>query len=223
MEHTRTETIERETNLNSFANNHIDNNGRKERLESLIAANTEYARREEIFKDDYEELAAELMENPYSTEKAFSIFGLLLGSIPPAAVFGKWAYEGGMLNNGEAGWLLLFFIVNFVSAITGYFSGKTVGKIVKQLEKQSWTKMLLAMPFVGLLWGFISGGAGGIFVFLIGAIFGAVIGGLVGGVALPTFAALHRMFKKGDQIDSRHFYPIAFGITFVISAIIIGM
>ena len=101
------------------------------------------------------------MENPYSTEKAFSIFGLMLGLIPPATIFGKWAYEGGMLEKGEAGWFLLFLAVNLISAITGYFSGKTVGKIVSNLEQLSWTKMLLAMPFIGILWGIISGGAGG--------------------------------------------------------------
>ena len=164
-----------------------------------------------------------MMNNPYSTKKAFGLFGLLLGSIPPATIFGKMIYEGEMLRSDETGWILLFVAVNVVTAIVGYFSGKKVGQLVTKLEHQTWTTMLLAMPFIGLLWGFISGGAGGILIFLIGAVVGAVMGGMVGAVALPAFATLHRIFKRGDQIESQQFYPIAFGITAIISALIIGL
>ena len=66
--------------------------------------------------------------------------------------------------------------------------------------------MILALPFLGLLWGIVSGGAGGIIVFIIGAFFGALLGGIVGSVALPAFTILHRSLKKGEMIELKHFY-----------------
>ncbi len=83
--------------------------------------------------------------------------------------------------------------------------------------------MILALPFVGILWGILSGGAGGAVILLFGAIFGAILGGIVGSFALPVFTILHRLLKKGDQIERKHFLPLAFGITFIISAFMLGL
>lgn len=163
-----------------------------------------------------------MMSNPMTVEKAFSLFGLMLGAIPPATIFSKWIFEAGTIGSNETGLILLLMLVNIVSAVTGYFTGKIVGKIAFEVEKLSWHWMILTLPFIGLFWGIISGGAGGVFIFIIGAIFGAMVGGAVGTFALPAFTILHRIFKKGDKIESKHFYPIAFGITFVISALILG-
>jgi len=87
----------------------------------------------------------------------------------------------------------------------------------------SWSYMLFSLPFVGMLWGILAGGAGGIIIFVIGAIFGAALGGAVGMAALPALAVFHRLLKKGDQLDRKHFLPIAFGIIFTISAFILGL
>ncbi len=163
------------------------------------------------------------MSNPLSVEKSFSYFGLMLGSILPASIILKVVIDNGNLSGEDLGFLMLFAVANVGSAIAGYFSGKNIGKIIFELEKTSWHRMLLIVPFVGILWGLISGGAGGLFLFVIGALFGGILGGMVGGIALPAFTVLHRILKRGDKIESKYFYPIGFGITFTISALIFGL
>ena len=83
--------------------------------------------------------------------------------------------------------------------------------------------MVLALPFVGILWGVIAGGAGGAIIFIVGAFFGALLGASVGGFALPFFVIFHRLFKSGDKIDRKHFLPLAFGVSFIISAFFLGL
>ena len=114
-------------------------------------------------------------------------------------------------------------VINLISAVVGYFSGKFIGKTVGELEKASWMKMLFVLPFIGIVWGILAGGAGGIIVFIVGALFGASLGAMVGSVALPIFTIFHRLLKKGDVIDGKLFFPIAFGITLIICAFILGL
>ena len=83
--------------------------------------------------------------------------------------------------------------------------------------------MLPALALIGLLWGAVSGAAGGVIVFFFGAFFGAVLGGIVGSVALPLFTVFHRWLKKGESIELKHFLPVAFGVTFVICGFILGL
>ncbi len=219
MDTTRTKTKEDQTNSFDLADFNSDHELTQERLDELISLNAEYARREEIFSSDKEKLEADLMSNPLSVEKAFSYFGFLLGTFPPAALFTRFLIDA---NNVEFWVVVLLLVVNVVTASAGYLSGKLIGKITFELEKFSWHSMLLALPFLGLLWGIISGGAGGFFIFVFGAIFGAMIGGLVGSVALPAFAIFHRLLKRGDKIENKHFMPLAYGISLVISAFILG-
>jgi len=168
-------------------------------------------------------MEAALLKNPVSLENTFAYFGLLLGVFPPAAMFTRFLIDARIFQS-EDFWILgVIFIVNLISAVVGYFSGKLIGKIVGELEKISWHKMILALPFVGILWGIIAGGAGGIIIFIIGAFFGAFLGATVGSVALPAFAILHRLLKRGDEIDRKHFLPLAVGITFIISAFFLGL
>lgn len=224
METTETKTANRQTNSLEVSNfeGSEENRSVQKRLDTLLALNAEYDRREEIFRSDTEMFEADLMKNPLSIEKTFAYFGLLLGTFPPAAFFTKFFLESGGQNEGLWIFCLLFF-VNLVTALTGYLSGKLIGKITFELEKLSWHPMLLALPFIGLLWGIIAGGAGGFFIFVFGAIFGAMLGGIVGSVALPMFTVFHRLFKRGDKIERKHFLPIAFGTSLIISAFILGM
>lgn len=172
-----------------------------------------------MYRSDKEKLESELMKNPLSLEKAFSYFGLILGAFPPAAMFIRFAIDGRL-----DGWVFgVMFIINLISAVVGFFSGKVVGKAIRAFEKLSWLPMILALPFLGLLWGMISGGAGGIIVFVFGAFFGAILGGLVGGFALPVFTIFHRLLKKGENIELKHFLPLAFGVTFIICGFILGL
>lgn len=223
METYSTETIERSNKLDSFAGTDRDDQSTQERLDLLISANREYAHREEIFSSDKEKLEADLMKNPLTNEQAFAYFGFLLGLFPPAAIFAKIFIESDGLQNSEDFWIIfLLMLVNTTSAIVGFYSGKIIGKLVLALENQTWHKMILTLPFLGFLWGIISGGIGGVFLFIVGAVFGGMIGGAVGAVALPVFTVFHRILKCGDKIESKLFIPLALGITLIISTLILG-
>ena len=224
MEIRNTQTITYQPNrFGAFEIQSGDDELTRQRLDVLLKINAETLREKEMFADDRERLEAELMAHPISTEKAFSYFGALLGALPPLALLTRFMLDTKGIR-GEDAWLIgVFAIVNVVSAVVGYFSGRLIAKMVKNLEKSSWTTMILALPFVGIILGMMSGGAGGAVILLFGAIFGAIIGGMVGSFALPVFTIFHRLLKKGDQIERKHFLPLAFGITFIISAFMLGL
>lgn len=224
MESARTQTATHRNNFNPFVK---DGGGNDEitlrSLDTLLALNAETSREKAMFRSEREKMEAALMKNPLTEKQAFAYFGLLLGTFPPAAFFARILTDAGSLH-GEDYWLIgVMAIVNLISAIVGYFSGRLIGKIAASLEKSSWTKMLLVLPFVGILWGIMAGGAGGIIIFVFGAVFGAFLGAAVGSVALPIFTIFHRLLKTGDVIDRRQFLPLAFGITLIISAFILGL
>lgn len=187
--------------------------------------NRETALEKETFRDENERFEASLLENPLTTKQVFAQFGLMLGLFPPMAMFGKFVYHN--VNKGQYNddiWVIfLLLVVNFVCALTGYYSGKMIGQIVSSIEKMNWGSMILIAPFIGILWGVMTGAAGGIFIFVIGAFFGAALASLVGMVALPIFTIFHRLLKKGDVIERDQFLPIAMGITLIISAIFLGL
>ncbi len=94
--------------------------------------------------------------------------------------------------------------------------------MVRTVAEKPWLNMISILPLIGILWGLMSGGAGGAMFFLFGSVFGAFFGALVGSVALPIFAIFHHILKKGEIIERNQFLPIGFGITFVICAFILG-
>jgi hypothetical protein len=165
------------------------------------------------------------MKSPLTTEKAMAYFGAMLGLFPPFAMFSRFVFNHfENAHTSDDFWIIpLLLFVNFVCTVVGYFSGRLLGKAVAELEKHSWTAMLLTMPFIGLVWGVLTGAAGGIFIFVIGAFFGAMIAAAVGSVALPAFAIFHRWLKRGDVIEEKHFFPIALGISCIITALILGL
>lgn len=176
-----------------------------------------------MFRTEKEKTEAELMENPLSSVKVFSYFGLMLGLFTPAAIFIRYLMESGNFRF-EDSWIFgVLGVVNLVTAVTGYFSGKLIARMVAAIEKYSWLTMLLLLPLIGILWGLISGAAGGAVILIVGAIFGAVFGAMVGFIALPLFTIVHRLLKKGEFIELKHFLPISFGVTFTMCAFIFGL
>jgi hypothetical protein len=172
-----------------------------------------------MYRSDREKLEAALMKNPLSLEQTFSYFGLLLGAFPPAALFIRMAIDARL-----EGWVFgVMFIINLISAVVGFFSGKVVGKLVRSAEQLNWLPMTLVLPLIGLLWGMVTGAAGGVIVFIIGAFFGALVGGTVGAAAVPVFTVFHRLVKRGESIELKHFLPLAFGVTFIICGFILGL
>lgn len=176
-----------------------------------------------MFRNDREKYEADLMKNPINTKQTYAYLGLLLGTLTPTAIFARFLFDSRSLREEDLWIIGVLSIVNVISAIVGYFSGKAVGKIVNQIESLPWWAMIAVLPFVGLIWGIVSGGAGGIIIFVFGAIFGAILGGTVGCIALPIFTIFHRLLKKGEDIERKHFLPLAFGITFVICGFILGL
>jgi hypothetical protein len=223
METRKTQTITRQPIINSVSNFERDSELTQKRLDAILALNAEIANEKYLYSSEREKFESELIKNPLTSEKAFSYFGLLLGTFPPAAIFTRFFIENGAFRSDEFWILGVLAIVNLISAVVGFFSGKLIGKMVREVEKISWLKMLLLLPFIGMFWGIMSGGAGGIIIFIIGAFFGAYFGAMVGSIALPLFTIFHRVIKKGDLIERNQFLPIAFGITFVVCGFILGL
>lgn len=221
MDHRPAKTIVRQR-VTNFDEPKRENRFTDQRLNFLLELNAKTAREKTLYKSDREKTEAAMMSHPLDIGKTFSYFGLMLGTFPPAAIFGKFLFESSARKD-EIIVLGFILVMNIITAIVGYFSGKLIGRIVKESETYSWQMMLLLMPFVGIFWGILAGGAGGIIVFLIGAFFGAAFGAMVGAVAIPVFTIFHRLLKKGEMIEFKHFLPIAFGITFAICAFILGL
>ncbi len=223
MESRDTKTAACQSGFDSFSHYERDDEIALQRLDALLAANAETVREKFLFRSEREETEAALMKNPLSSVQTFSYFGLILGTFLPPAIFTRYLIDFGGLPEKDIWILGIVAIVNIISAVVGFLSGRQIGKIVREAETYSWWKMLLLLPFIGAFWGIITGGAGGVIVVIIGAFFGAILGGMIGSVALPSFAVFHRLLKKGDMIDRRHFLPLAFGITFIICGFILGL
>jgi hypothetical protein len=223
MEYTHPQIARRENNLTEFANSRLVSDDIQTRLDTLLAANAEIARQKAMFSSEREWLESETMQKPLDTEKAYSYFGLMLGLLPPASLILRFTIDSRIFQSDGAWLVPLLLFMNVVSATVGFFSGKFIGRAARQIETYKWWTMLSAAPFLGLLWGMIAGGSGGLVIFIIGAFFGAFIGGIVGAVALPIFAVFHRLLKRGDVIEYRQFLPLALGITLTICSFILGL
>jgi hypothetical protein len=200
----------------------LPSTGDLERLEILLAANAEIALAKKEQRTETARLEAAGMKQPLSRETVFACLGLLLGSLPPAALFIRILGEGDGLPV-EQWWLYaLLFFANLATAFAGYFSGKIVAKILRSLEDVSIGKTILLLPLIGMTWGAVSGAVGGAFLFIFGAIFGAAIGSVVGGLVLPLFAAAHKTLKRGDSMEFAQFLPVALGMTLTVCAFIFG-
>jgi hypothetical protein len=221
MENQGRQTTIYEPNRFEFAGDVGDRDDTQTRIDILLKANLEFERENSLYINEQERHEAALMKNPITTQKAVAYFGAMLGLFPPCAMFSKFLFDNP--RKPEIIVILLLILVNITCAVAGYFSGKLIGKGLASIEKLSWHKMILIVPFLGIVWGIMTGGAGGIFIFVIGAFFGAVIAAMVGAAALPAFAVLHRLLKRGETIEEKHFFPIAMGITSIITALILGL
>ncbi|HLL77351.1 MAG TPA: hypothetical protein VK421_19005 [Pyrinomonadaceae bacterium] len=196
------------------------------RLSWLVAAEAEAGRRARLFRTPREECEMLMMPRPVSTERAFALFGLLLGALPPAAifvrVFGNWPSR-------EPGWsglglLALCLAMNAVCALVGRQMGRALGQpMIADAERRSWTRMILLTLVAALLWGVATGAAGGAVFFILGAIFGVICALAVALPAFLVFTAFHRLLARGGMIDERHLRPLAWGVSAVAAALILGL
>jgi hypothetical protein len=216
------ETISRQPDIAGFGLEIAEDDATLRRLEILLAENTENARSKRNFRNEREKLEAELMRHPLDADKTFSYLGLLLGTLPPASLFARIIFETRKFRPDDLWMIGVLMIVNIVTAIVGYFSGKLIARMVTSIERYRWLIMVPILPLVGLLWGVMAGGAGGFVIFVFGAIFGAFIGGAVGAIALPLFVLFHRLMKRGEMIEAKHFLPLALGVTLSICSFMLG-
>ena len=162
-----------------------------------------------------------IFRNPISTEKACSILGLTLGTIPTTAIFSNLISDRPLLNDAALLLLLIALAIAGTGA-AGYFSGKIVGKVLREMEQASWPLMTVMLFFVGILWGLVSGAAGGLFLIIFGAIPGAMIGAAVGAFALPVFGIIHRLLQKEGLVERNRLLPVAFGISTLAAGLMLG-
>lgn len=196
---------------------------RSSTLDHLLAANAAIAKRKALYPTERDRLEAAMMRHPISNEKTYAAFGLLLGSLPPASIFLRVLGYASDIRPEQFWIVALLLLVNTGAALTGFFTGKFVGRSMNYLYALSFSKRLPLLVLIGLTWGIIAGAGGGVFFFVFGALFGAMIGGIVGAAALPIFAILHNFLRAGEVVDRRHFLPLAFGITLTICAFILGL
>ena len=198
------------------------------RLKWLLAANDHEASRLRRFRNAREEEKMLLMRHGISRERAFGLFGLLLGTIPTVAILTRFLGFGiveGTESIAPAGGALSFLclVITVVCAVVGYAMGSAVSRNALQLERESLSRMFVFIPLLGAGWGGVTGVSGGFFFFGFGAFSGCFHGLLVGSTGFLMFAYLHRALECGGMIERRHFLPIAFGISAAIAAFIIGL
>lgn len=195
------------------------------RLNWLLRENFLEKQNSELFRTTREAMAVELMSRQMTPQKAYGVLGLALGTFPPMAIFTKILSSmlNGQGNDGAILFFCLFLVMNLVCALSGYGMGLVFGKAIFDLERSSWTKMFLVLPLIALGWGVITGAAGGLAFFGIGALVAPIFAVPVAFVGFLAFAILHRLLENGGMIERKHLLPLAFGISFTISAFILGL
>jgi hypothetical protein len=189
--------------------------GSDERLASLIYAN-------ELLRDEYLS-GIEIIKNPVSQIRAFALFGLMLGALGPLSIGIALFFGNGSPSIDDLGFALLFLLANVTTATVGYFTGKVVGNIVATTHKFQLLSAAPLLVLIGMIWGGVSGFAGGLLLLLIGSVFGAAIGAIFGGVAMVLFGIPYRYLQARGSIERRHFVPLSLGTTFALCAFVLGL
>jgi hypothetical protein len=194
-----------------------------DRLNWLLQANAQEAQRRLLFRNAQEEEEMLLMRRPLSMRRAYSILGLLLGTLPPAAIFTRIFDYGTRGSDVFPPLLILCVLMNLVCGVVGMKMGSALSDSVKTSERSSWHRMLLTVMLLGMAWGAVTGSAGGLLFFGIGALFGAICAIPVGIMAFLAFTILHRLLARGGMIDARHFWPLACGLTLATTTLILNL
>ncbi len=143
------------------------NNDDTTRLDQLLTANAEIAKRRAIFRSDRDEFEAAAMKRPLTAEKAFAYLGFTLGSLGPFSIFLKLVINANGFDPGFGLAIGLFLIANTATAAMGFWTGKVIGRAIVSLRSRSWPTFIALSLLLGVAWGAISGGFGGFFLFII--------------------------------------------------------
>ncbi|HEV2863262.1 MAG TPA: hypothetical protein VGX48_19770 [Pyrinomonadaceae bacterium] len=158
----------------------------------------------------------------FTPSEAYAWFGAFLGLLPPAAIFGRFLYS---LGGGEKILYPLLICVSMtaVCGLVGRAFAAHVGRLVGEPHRRSWPFFLFGSLLLALLWGLVTGAAGGAVCFGFGALFGPLFAVPVALAAFPVFATFHRLLSRGGMIEARSLWPLAYGIPGVIAATILSI
>jgi hypothetical protein len=188
-----------------------------------LRAEVELAESGALARREAEEAATMMLRRPVNVAEAYGWFGLFLGLFPPAAIFSR-LFLGEITSSGfEWGWLALVIFMNAVCAVVGRKTALFIAAQLGQPREQPWPLLCAVSLLAALVWGVVTGGAGGLVFFGFGAFFGALYAVAVALVAFPAFALLHRLLSRGGMIDEHTLWPLAFGLPAVVAAAILGM
>ena len=164
------------------------------------------------------------MPHPLSAQQAFARFGLLLGALPPAALFGSALHFLWQHNGEDLGWLFLLALgMNIICAEVGWLTGKRAAPYIHKLRDANWLTALPAYALIGFYWAAITGAAGGFLFFGGGVLFGTFFALPVGLIGFALFAPLYRLLERGGMIPANQFWPVAVGITMSLLAFILKL
>jgi hypothetical protein len=189
------------------------------RIGWLRAEITRAEQRARLSRRPGEESEARRMPDPMPTPEAFALLGMFLGLFPPAVIFFRLFRYGFTPRYGLAVFLLCLGM-NIVCFAVGRAMGAFVGRKLEGMGRRPWSLLLAASAALGLLWGVVTGGIGGAVFFGFGAIFGFPGALPVAMLAFALFAPLHRLLARGGMIEARHAWPLVFGVTGLIAALI---
>jgi hypothetical protein len=195
---------------------------RLQQLEAAIAASEQRAQR---FRDAREETEMLLLRRPLTNERAYQLFGLLLGTLPPAAIVLRCALWSATREHdlSALGFILLFGLpITIICALMGRFMGRRLADMMARAERRHWCVTILYALGAGNVWACATGATGGAIVFIIGALFGLACALPFGLAGFLLFAICHRLLARGGMIDARHFWPVACGIALVSAALILS-
>ncbi|MGA9995976.1 MAG: hypothetical protein WBP93_11215, partial [Pyrinomonadaceae bacterium] len=172
------------------------------KLSWLLAVNQHEAYRRWLFRNPFEEEQMLLMRRPIPTARAYAIFGLLLGALPPAAIFYRlfgYGFGHEWLHNDSLLLFILCLAMNILCSLTGAGMGRLLGKQMDHQERLSWNRMFLSSLAMGLGWGCMTGFMGGLPFFVVGAVIGVIFALPVGLAAFTLFTLLHRLLARGGM------------------------
>jgi hypothetical protein len=201
----------------------VADHGAESRLSWLLEENARAEQgRLSLSAREEEELLS--MTKPLSIKRAYTLFGMMLGTLPAVAIFfkvldsmgGQWVYAAQLV-------LILLLFMAGICCVVGRAMGAVMGQWLAERKSASWMKAFFEALIAGIAWGAVTGAAGGAPAFGIGAVFGQAYAMSVGMVSFPLFAMLHRAVARGGMIDARHFWPLACGVVTIITALILGM
>lgn len=195
----------------------------QQRLAVLLEVNAGIARERAVYRTDRDRMEAMLMANPIDSSKAFSYFGLMMGTMPPITLAIRSIADGNAGEAIEVFFVVLLILAGLLAGAVGNVSGQLIPAAINAFRDFRAPNRIVMLGLIGFAWGATAGAAGGILLFVFGAIFAGFAGGVVGAICVPIFSILHDRLRRGDLIELKHFLPIGFGITLSLCAFILGI